>query len=736
MPELSTKAMEIIDKDAFLDNLIEKMTVEEKVGQMTQINIDLISKGEVYNLQEPHALDIEKLRKAVCKYHVGSFLNVPGYALGYDHWLNVITDIQRVCLEESRLKIPMIYGIDAIHGANYLQRGVLFPQPVAQAASFRPDLVKRGAEITAYETRATGIPWAFSPVLDVMRQPLWIRSFETFGEDPYLCEIMGLAMVEGLEKPEAGPNYSVASCLKHFVGYSWPALGKDRAPAYIPEVQLREYMLPPFEAAIKAGAKTLMVNSGELNGVPTHDNKHLLQEILRDELGFEGLVVSDWEDIIKLHLFHRTSPTMKHAVKTAIDAGLDMSMVPHDYEFSDLLVELVNEGEVSESRIDESVRRVLKLKMDIGLFESPVRPEADYSKVSSVEHQKASYDMASEAISLLKNEGALLPLSQDQKLLVTGPMSNSIALINGAWSRTWQGFEEERSNLDKPTVLKALQDKHPVVEHLDACTIDEINLAPGWEKKLEACDVIVACMGELPGTEKPGDINDLTLEEAQLEYVELLSKFDKPIVLILFESRPRIIRKIVDLCPSIIQAYYPSEEGTPALADILVGKVNPSGKLPYTYPRQVNNLLCYDHKMTEGIDVEYGQEGFLPEFEFGAGLSYSTFEYSSLKLHNSGSITKTDTLNFSVEIKNTSARDGKETILFFITDLFASITPSVRRLRDFKKEFIKAGESKVIAFDIPVERLSFVGRDHKWIVEEGDFEAHVGSQLLKFKIDA
>ncbi len=723
-----------MQKRVDIDHLISQMTVEEKVGQMTQINLDLISKGEVYNLQEPHELDIDKLKTAVLKHHVGSFLNVPGYALNKDHWLEVISEIQRVCTEESRLKIPIIYGIDAIHGANYLQEGVLFPQPIAQGASWNPELVKRGAEITAYETMASGIPWAFSPVLDVMRQPLWIRSFETFGEDPYLCTVMGQAMVEGLEGKDIKAPYQVASCLKHFVGYSWPESGKDRTPSYFSEIQLREYMLPPFVEAIKAGAKTIMINSGEINGIPTHANKKLIQGILRKELGFEGVIVSDWEDIIKLHQFHRTSPTMKHAVQTAIEAGLDMSMVPHDYEFSELLAELVHEGSIPESRIDESVRRILNLKVDLGLFENPVRPEVDYSGLSSISHQKASYEMAAESITLLKNENQVLPLSKEQKILVTGPMADSLSHVNGAWSRTWQGTEEARNNPDKPTVLDALKEKHPHVDYLVGCSLTELKLEEGWEQKLEASDVIVACMGELPATEKPGDIDDLTMDAAQLRYIEMLSTYNKPIVLVLFESRPRIIRTIFDYCDGIIQAYYPSEEGTPALADILFGVVNPSGKLPYTYPKYVNNLLSYDYKITEGIDDMYGMGAFDPQFEFGTGLSYTKFEYKSLRLLNGLTAGKDDNLKFVVEVKNSGKRDGKEAVLLFISDQYASITPSIKRLRAFKKVFIEAGATKTVEFEFPARRLAFVNIENKWVIEAGEFDATVGDQKLTFHI--
>lgn len=723
--------------EANIEELIEKMTLEEKAGQMTQINLNLVSVGDsIYQLKEPHELDEEKLRKAILQYHVGSILNCPGYALPLGHWRSIISDIQNLATNESRLKIPVLYGIDAIHGANYLTEGTLFPQPIAQAATWNLSFSKSIAEVTAYETRAMGIPWNFSPVLDVMRQPLWIRSFETYGEDVFLATQMGVEAIKGYEGNNVANPTSVASCMKHFVGYSWPANGKDRTPAYIPNTQLREYMLPPFEAAIKAGAKTLMVNSAELNGVPVHASKKILNDLLRNELGFDGLVVTDWEDIIKLHLFHRTSPTLKHAVKTAINAGIDMSMVPNDYDFTELLIELVKEGEIPESRLDESVRRILKLKFELGLFEYPILPDFEYDKVGSKEFQNLSSKVAEEAITLLKNDADLLPLKKEQNVLLTGPMANSLSMVNGAWSRTWQGTEENRNNPEKLNVFKAFQTIGSNVSLDESCSITEFKITESLKQSVVQADIIVACMGELPATEKPGDINDLTLPQHQLDYVKFLSEFNKPIVLILFESRPRIINSIVPLCTSIIQAYYPSEEGTVPLAKIVYGDVNPSGKLPYTYPRYTNNLITYDYKITEDIDENYGLNGFQPQFEFGFGLSYTTFQYSNFKIQNNQILNSNDVLKFSVDVKNTGTMIGKEVIQLFISDVYASITPPAQRLRAFEKIELKPNELQTVYFELPISELSFVNADGKWVLEDGEFIARISSLTQKFYLNS
>jgi len=707
-----------------IDDILSKMSLKEKVGQMTQLNIDVISVGEVYNLQEPHVLDTIKLRKAIVEYGIGSLLNVGGHAYSLDHWHEIISAVQTMATDETNLGIPILYGIDAIHGANYLLEGTLFPQPLAQAATFNPKMVQKAAEITAYETRASGIPWNFSPVLDVARQPLWSRVFETYGEDVYLCKKMGVATINGYQGEDTSDPYKLASCMKHFLGYSWSFTGKDRTTAYIPEMQLREYFLPTFQAAVETGALSVMINSGDINGIPVHADKRILTDLLRKELHFDGVAVTDWEDIIKLHQFHKIAPTLKDAVKMAINAGIDMSMVPNDYQFSDLLVELVNEGEVPMSRIDESVRRILLMKQRLGLFEDPFTPaNYSYPLVASDSFVYHSYQIATEAITLLKNEKEVLPLSSDLKIYVTGPMANSLTMINGSWSRTWQGTDELWNDTTKHTILESVQSKFSEVSYSQGCEIDHVIPT---DKSLEIAknsDVIIACVGEYPSTEKPGDIHSLNMEEAQIEFVKELSELGKPIVLVLVENRARIIREIEPLCDAIIMAYQPSENGSDALADILSGDVNPSGKLPITYPRYANSLLLYDHRYTDQLHPNYGLGAFNPQFEFGHGLSYTDFSYSNLK----ASIDNTKkAISVSVDVTNTGQVDGKETVLVFISDLYASVAPPVKRLRSFEKTLIKTGETQTLNFEIEPNELAFINKDNQWITEAGEFMISVG----------
>ena len=706
-----------------IDEIISKMSVKEKVGQMTQLNLDVISVGEVFNLKEPHELDSVKLRKAIVEYGIGSMLNVGGHAYTLEHWNDIIRTIQSIATTETNHGVPIIYGIDAIHGANYLLGGTLFPQPLAQAATFNPDMAKQAAAMTAYETRASGIPWNFSPVLDVARQPLWSRVFETYGEDVYLCKKMGVATIEGYQGDDASDPYRVASCMKHFLGYSWSFTGKDRTTAYIPETQLREYFLPTFEAAVDAGSLSVMINSGDVNGIPVHADKRILTDLLRTELEFDGVAVTDWEDIIKLHQFHKVAPTLKDAVKMAINAGIDMSMVPNDYKFSDLLLELVNEGEVPMSRIDESVRRILVMKQRLGLFEEPFTPDNHaYPLVASDSFMNHSYQIAAEAITLLKNSNGVLPISVDKKVFVTGPMANSLTLINGSWGRTWQGTDEQWDDTTKNTILGAIQANFTDVTFEQGCDIDTLIQEKIAYNKAQNSDLIIACMGEFPSTEKPGDIHSLNLERAQIEYVKGLAKLGKPIVLVLVENRARIIHEIEPLCESIVLAYQPSENGSDALADVLSGEINPSGKLPITYPKHTNSLILYDHKYTDQLNIDFGLEAFDPEYEFGHGLSYTDFEYSNLIVNKDNN----ESITISVNVKNIGLRDGKESVLVFVSDLYASITPSVKRLRAFNKQMIKAGETITLEFVIERDELAFVNSDNQWVTEPGDYMISVG----------
>jgi len=712
-----------------IDALIAKMTIEEKVGQMTQLNLDVVCEGGIYNLVEPHHIEPAKLHKALVEYHVGSILNCGGHAYGLDQWHTIINTIQQVATTETRLKIPVIYGIDAIHGANYTLGSTLFPQPLAQAASWNTAMVKRGGEITAYEVRATGIPWNFSPVLDLGRDPRWSRLFETYGEDVLLATAMGLATIEGYQGNNLADAYHVAACMKHFLGYSMPRTGKDRTPVYIDEIQLREYFLPTFQAAINAGAATVMINSGELNGIPVHADKKILTDLLRSELGFKGVAVTDWEDIMKLNNIHMVAPTLKDAVYMAIDAGIDMCMVPNDYDFTILLTELVKEGKISEARLDVSVKRILELKKQLGLFEQPFTPaNTDYKKFGSAEFARAAQNMAEESITLLKNNNQVLPIQQSAKILVTGPAANSMTYLNGAWTRTWQGTDTIWNDQSKYTIREAF---NPATTTFIAS--DNMSDADVREKMFaaaKASDVIIICLGEKPSTEKVGDIDALTMPDNQQQLVGLLKSTGKPVVLVLVENRPLIVNDIEPLCDAIVLAYEPGDYGGLALANIIYGKVNPSGKLPFTYPRHEASLLWYDHKHTETLDQTFGRKAFNPQWEFGYGLSYTTFQYSNLKISND--TLSTGNLQISVDVTNTGTITGKEVVQFYIADRYASITPSVKRLRGFEKVEIKPGATHIVTFTISAKDLAFVGRDEKWISEAGWFDIMLGSEKSSF----
>ena len=712
-----------------IDALLSKMTIEEKVGQMTQLNLDVVCEGGIYNLVEPHHIEPTKLHKALVEYHVGSILNCGGHAYGLDQWHTIINTIQQVATTETRLKIPVIYGIDAIHGANYTLGSTLFPQPLAQAASWNTDMVKRGGEITAYEVRATGIPWNFSPVLDLGRDPRWSRLFETYGEDVLLATKMGLATIEGYQGNNLADAYHVAACMKHFLGYSMPRTGKDRTPVYIDEIQLREYFLPTFQAAINAGAATVMINSGELNGIPVHADKKILTDLLRSELGFKGVAVTDWEDIMKLNNIHMVAPTLKDAVYMAIDAGIDMCMVPNDYDFTILLTELVKEGKISEARLDVSVKRILELKKQLGLFEQPFTPaNTDYKKFGSAEFARAAQNMAEESITLLKNNNQVLPIQQSAKILVTGPAANSMTYLNGAWTRTWQGTDTIWNDQSKYTIREAF---NPATTTFIAS--DNMSDADVREKMFaaaKASDVIIICLGEKPSTEKVGDIDALTMPDNQQQLVGLLKSTGKPVVLVLVENRPLIVNDIEPLCDAIVLAYEPGDYGGLALANIIYGKVNPSGKLPFTYPRHEASLLWYDHKHTETLDQTFGRKAFNPQWEFGYGLSYTTFQYSNLKISND--TLSTGNLQISVDVTNTGTTAGKEVVQLYIADRYASITPSVKRLRGFEKVEIKPGATHIVTFTISAKDLAFVGRDEQWISEAGWFDIMLGSEKSSF----
>ncbi|MFK7924285.1 MAG: glycoside hydrolase family 3 N-terminal domain-containing protein [Bacteroidia bacterium] len=720
--------------DQKVEATLAKMSLKEKVGQMTQLSIDMIAKGQPFNLDDPIQIDEEKLKTAIQEYGVGSILNVGGHAYTREQWYVIHQAIDKM-VQETNLKVPIIYGIDAIHGMNYTSGSTLFPQQLGQAATWNPALVEKGAAVTAYECRASGIPWNFAPVLDVMRQPLWSRVFETFGEDPYLVSTLGAAYIRGNEGGNVANKYRVAACMKHYLGYSYPFSGKDRTPAYIPDWMLREIFLPPFQSAVDAGAHTIMINSAEINGIPTHMNSFVLKTLLRDELGFTGVAVSDWEDIILLHTRHRVAATEKDATKFAVNAGIDMSMVPMGYTFSQHLVELVNEGEVSMARIDEAVSRILKLKYELGLFDKVLFDFDDYPKFASEEHAAIARQAALESITLLKNENNLLPLDKSKKILVTGAAANSMMMLNGSWSRTWQGTNPsfDVKTPGKLTIVEAIKREIGAakVSFVEGSTADElVNLEDAISAAKEV-DAIMVCVGETPATEKPGDIDDLDLSDAQLDLVKGLVATGKPIILVLVENRPRIIREIEPLVGAIVQCYQPGDEGGPALAEIVYGDHNPEGRLPYTYPRYANDLVTYDHKGTEKIGNDFGPSAFFPQYEFGFGLSYTTFAYSNLSLDQS-TLSANAKLKVSITVKNTGKRMGREVVQFYTQDMYASVSPPSKKLRDFRKITLLPGESRTLTFMIEPAQLAFWGADGKWITEAGEFKVMVGGHEATF----
>lgn len=713
---------------ASVEKLLAQMTLKEKVGQMTQLEIGMVTDGTGPDLR----INPDKLRKAVGEYGVGSILNVNDQALSVEKWHEIIRAIQEEA-KKSRLKIPVLYGIDTIHGANYIAGSTLFPQPLAMAATWNPELMLRGSQIAAAETRKAGIPWTFSPVLDAGRQPLWSRLWETFGEDTYLAIVMGVATVRGYEGSDLSSPVSVSASLKHFVGYSFPTTGADRTPALIPENTLREYFLPTFAAAVKAGAHTVMVNSSEVNGIPGHANGHLLKHVLRNEMGLQGFVVSDWMDIKKLVGVHHIAADEKEATRIAVVAGIDMSMVPSDYSFSNLLLELAQEGKVPVSRIDEAVRRILTVKYQMGLFDDSLRGMESKTMVGSPESRQVSLEAARESITLLKNENHALPLSKTAHVLVTGPDADSLIPLNNGWTYTWQGDRASAYPKDYATILKAIQEKIGAgnVTYVPGTTVDhEVDVAKAVEAASKA-DAVVICIGEWAYAETPGNITDLTLPDAQLSLVHKIEETKKPVILVLTEGRPRIINRIAGSAKAIVMAYNPGNEGGQAIADILFGDVNPSGKLPITYPRWPNRLFTYDHKVFEGEDWGEGKAQAPPQFEFGTGLSYTSFAYSDLRVTQAGAA-GARTVQVEVNVKNTGDRVGKEVVQVYLGQRVASVTPPLKRLKRFAKVTLQPGESRKLSFALTADDLSFIGLENTRVVEPGTLDVLVGGLHQSF----
>ncbi|MFN0049373.1 MAG: glycoside hydrolase family 3 N-terminal domain-containing protein [Cytophagales bacterium] len=733
-----------------IEEYISKMTLEEKVGQMAQITLDVVCKGNSrFQSAEPIEIDTAKLRHALVKYKIGSVLNTANNkGLPKELWFKVVSQIQAMSMKANRLSIPCVYGIDAIHGTTYTLGSTMFPQQITQAASRNRDLVKKAAEITAYETRASSIPWNFSPVLDLGADPRFPRQWETFGEDPYLATELGKAAIKGYEGDSnmVSSQYRVASCLKHFLGYSTPFSGKDRTTAYLSDQMLREYHLPAFRAAIEAGSHSIMVNSGLINGIPVHSSYYILTKLLREELNFKGVVVTDWADIENLFKRDQIVASDKDAIMLAINAGIDMSMIPYNYEvFCDNLVALVNEGKVKQSRIDQAVFRVLKFKSDLGLFELPVTNFKNYAKFGSKEFADASYQTAAEAITLLKNKDNILPLAKNTNIFVTGPNANSMRTLNGGWTYSWQGEKAEQFTTQFNTILEAIQNKagssfvtysSGVSYKMNGNYNEEFE-----EKQTEAldnaakADVIVVCVGENSYTEKPGDLNDLTLSTLQTDYVLKLESLGKPIVLVLNEGRPRLISRIEPKANAVIQTYLPGNFGGDALAAILFGEVNPSGKLPYTYAMFPNATSSYIHKYSEETKKPEGmynyEADYNQQYEFGFGLSYTTFTYADLKLDKT-KLNESETLIISVKVTNSGAKEGKEVVQLYISDIVASIAPDVKRLRGFQKINLKAGESKVVEFTISPKDIAVINADSQSVTEEGEFKVAIANLAKNF----
>ena len=729
--------------EGYINSLIDEMTIKEKVGQTCQITLDaILMKDSLGVLIKPHSIDQEKLNVALLNYNVGSILNVSNHTFSIEKWNNIIDIIQSTALNTNH-KIPIIYGVDAIHGATYIKNSTLFPQEIGLAATWDTSHARIMAEITAYETRASGVPWNFSPVLDLGRNPIWSRFFETLGEDVYLAKTMGKSIIKGYQGNANIDKYHVAACLKHFVGYSVPSSGRDRTPALIPNRSLEELHFPTFKEAIDAGALTVMINSGEVNGIPGHANKYLLTDILKDKWGFTGFTVSDWEDLINLHKMAQTDSTLKDAIATAINAGVDMSMVPNNPEYKNyckLFIELVNEKRISESRLDDAVRRILRVKSHLGLLNKTRIPFSnDYTDFGSEKHKKASYNAASESITLLKNKG-LLPLSTKNKILLIGPTANSLNCLNGAWTHTWQGVDENYNN-DYPTIKEIIEERFVKVNYFEG---SKMIMKDGDEHDIPSSDlqnalnyakysdVAIVCLGELPSTERPGDIFTLDMPEEQQLIIKELSKTGIQIVLVLVEGRPKIIREIEPLSDAILQAYLPGDQGANAIADVLLGNVNPSGKLPYTYPRYNGVIMHYDHKQSELLNANTWKDNYYnPQWDFGFGLSYTTFEYSNMKL-SSKSINFDSELLVSVDIKNTGSVIGKEVVQLYIRDHYATISPSLKKLKRFTKIELKPSEVRTVNFTISSDDLKFFGVENNWIVEKGKFSVIINELNADF----
>lgn len=731
--------------EANIQNWLKKMTIEEKIGQMCEITIDVVTDFEA-SQKDGFTLNKAKLDTVIGKYKVGSLLNVPlSIAQPKEKWAEAIRQIQELSMKE--IGIPCIYGVDQIHGTTYTLDGTLFPQGVNMGATFNRDLVKREAEISAYETKAGCIPWTYAPVVDLGRDPRWSRMWENYGEDCYVNAEMGKASVIGFqgEDPNHIGKYNVAACMKHYMGYGVPVSGKDRTPSSISRSDMREKHFAPYLAAVRQGALSVMVNSGVDNGMPFHANREYLTQWLKEDLNWDGLVVTDWADINNLCTRDHIAATKKEAIKIAINAGIDMSMVPYEVSFCDYLKELVQEGEVPMSRIDDAVARVLRLKYRLGLFDKPYWSTGDYPEFGSKEFADVALQAAEESEVLLKNEGGILPLAKGTKILLAGPNANSMRCLNGGWSYSWQGHRADECAQAYNTIYEALCNKFGKENILyePGVTYAPYKNDNWWEENTpeidksvaaaQNADVIIACIGENSYCETPGNLTDLNLSMNQQNLVKALAATGKPVILILNEGRPRLIKDIEPLAKAVINIMLPGNYGGDALANLLAGDANFSAKMPYTYPRHINALATYDYKPCENIGQMSGNYNYDSvmdiQWSFGFGLSYTTYKYSNLKV-DKAQFTADDELTFTVDVTNTGSVAGKESVLLYSKDLVASSTPDNIRLRNFEKISLNPGETKTVTMKLKGSDLAFVNYYGQWTLEKGDFKVKCGDQWI------
>ena len=725
--------------EAQVEQTLKKLTLEEKIGQMMELVTDLFGANDKNGV---FYIDEHKTDSILSRYKIGSILNAPNTcAPTAKQWEKYIAQIQKISMK--RIGIPCVFGLDQNHGSTYTQGGTLFPQNINVAATFNREIARRSAEATAYETRAVSIPWTYSPTVDLGRDARWPRIWENFGEDCYLSSEMGKAMVYGFqgEDPNSIDQYHIATSMKHFMGYGVPWTGKDRTPAYISPADLREKHFAPFLAGLQAGALTVMVNSASVNGMPMHANKDILTGWLKEETGWDGVLITDWADINNLYTREMVAKDKKDALRIAINAGIDMIMEPYSCDACGYLVELVKEGKIPMSRIDDACRRVLRMKYRLDLFKNPTQKLKNYPKFGGEEFAKLALEGATESMVLLKNKGNILPLQHGKKILLTGPNANQMRCLDGGWSYTWQGHRADEFAGKYNTIYEAFCNEYGKENVILNQGVTYNEKGKYWEENepqiqgavdaAKNVDVIVACIGENSYTETPGNLTDLWLSENQRNLVKELAKTGKPVVLVLNEGRPRLIADIEPLAQGIIDILIPGNMGGDALVGLVSGKSNFSGKMPYTYPKEINSLANYDFKKSEEVGTMEGAYDYnakiTQQWGFGYGLSYTSYKYSNLKVSQSD-FHHGDIIKVSVDVKNTGKVAGKESVLLFSSDLIASMVPDGRRLRAFDKIELQPGETKTVTFDLNADDLAFVGYDGKWVLEEGDFKLMIADQ--------